>query len=153
MGKKNRGFTLVEIMIVVVIIGLLAAMGIPAFKRITLKSQGTTCANNLRQFAHAFEQYATEKGGWPENANAKEVPTGMDGRLPEVAWTTPTPGLHEYDWDTGVLEISAAISIRPLAGYNADPLFVEIDKVLDDGNISTGRFRLVSDRFMYILED
>ena len=55
--KAAKGFTLVEIMIVVVIIGLLAAMAIPAFKVVRQKSQDTTVKNNLRQYAGAANQY------------------------------------------------------------------------------------------------
>lgn len=60
--RKNRGFTLVEIMIVVVIIGLLAAMAIPAFNHVRKKSQMTAVENNLRQIASAANQYFLEEG-------------------------------------------------------------------------------------------
>jgi type IV pilus assembly protein PilA len=56
------GFTLVEIMIVVVIIGMLAAMAIPAFQKIKQKSQDTAVLNNARQLAAAADQYFLETG-------------------------------------------------------------------------------------------
>lgn len=58
----NKGFTLVEIMIVVVIIGLLAAMAIPAFNKVRQTSQNKTITNNLRQVASAADQYFIEEG-------------------------------------------------------------------------------------------
>lgn len=60
--KKQRAFTLVEIMIVVVIIGLLAVMAVPAFKKVRATSQKNVVINNLRQIHSAAQQYMLEEG-------------------------------------------------------------------------------------------
>jgi prepilin-type N-terminal cleavage/methylation domain-containing protein len=60
--KKSAGFTLVEIMIVVAIIGLLAAIAIPNFVRARANSQMNACINNMRQLDGAVQQWALEKG-------------------------------------------------------------------------------------------
>ncbi len=62
MNKQNRGFTLVEIMIVVVIIGLLASMAIPAFQKVRTNSQDKAVLNNARQLSAASDQYYLENG-------------------------------------------------------------------------------------------
>jgi type IV pilus assembly protein PilA len=62
MNNHRKGFTLVEIMIVVVIIGLLAAMAIPAFNRVRASSQDRAVLNNLRQLSSAADQYFLEYG-------------------------------------------------------------------------------------------
>ncbi|GHB97210.1 type II secretion system protein [Cerasicoccus arenae] len=60
--QSKKGFTLVEIMIVVVIIGLLAAMAIPAFQKVREQSREKAITNNLRQIASAGQQYILEEG-------------------------------------------------------------------------------------------
>jgi len=62
MKNRNRGFTLVEIMIVVVIIGLLASMAIPAFQKVRQSSQDKAVLNNARQLSSASDQYYLENG-------------------------------------------------------------------------------------------
>ena len=64
--KKKAGFTLVEIMIVVAIIGLLAAIAIPSFVKARNTSRANACINNLRQIESSKEQAAMQLN-WREN--------------------------------------------------------------------------------------
>ena len=57
---RSAGFTLVEIMIVVAIIGLLATIAIPNFVRARLQAQRSACINNLRQLDGAKQTWALE---------------------------------------------------------------------------------------------
>jgi prepilin-type N-terminal cleavage/methylation domain-containing protein len=60
MNSTKAGFTLVEIMIVVAIIGLLAAIAIPNFIKARTTSQTNACINNLRQIDAAIQEWALE---------------------------------------------------------------------------------------------
>ena len=58
----NRGFTLVEIMIVVGIIGLLASLAMPGIQKVRASSQDRAVLNNMRQLGAAADQYFLEFG-------------------------------------------------------------------------------------------
>ena len=60
LNKKRGGFTLVEIMIVVAIIALLAAIAVPGFLRARKRSQASRIINDLRLIDSAVDQYAIE---------------------------------------------------------------------------------------------
>jgi prepilin-type N-terminal cleavage/methylation domain-containing protein len=91
MKQKKQGFTLVEIMIVVLIIGLLAAIAIPSFVRARDRSRTSACVNNLRQIDSAKEQYAMENNVG-EGGN---VTTDQAGGLIKAGWPT-CPGDGNY---------------------------------------------------------
>ncbi len=60
--RLSSAFTLVEIMVVVVMIGLLAALALPAFQKIRIASQDKAVLNNARQLSYAADSYYLETG-------------------------------------------------------------------------------------------
>ena len=62
--QTTSAFTLVEIMVVVVMIGLLAAMALPAFRKISAASQDKAVLNNARQLYYAADSYYLESGAY-----------------------------------------------------------------------------------------
>jgi prepilin-type N-terminal cleavage/methylation domain-containing protein len=72
-NAKKQGFTLVEIMIVVAIIGLLAAIAIPNFVKARTTSQQNACINNLRLIDASKQQWALE-----QRKQSTDTPAGTD---------------------------------------------------------------------------
>lgn len=148
---RHAAFTLVEIMIVVVIIGLLAAMAIPAFQRVQTSARNNRAINDFRVFSQAFETYATQNGGWPPNAGTGVVPTGMSGDFKTSVWQGTTSLGGRWNWDRNLGSVIAGISIVNFTASDAQ--LMVIDAKLDDGDLSTGTFQKVSaNRVTYILE-
>jgi prepilin-type N-terminal cleavage/methylation domain-containing protein len=153
--RKNEraGFTLLEIMIAVVIIGLLASMAIPAVQRVSNNAKLGKILSDFRTFAQAFEQYAAENGEWPPNAGTGVVPPAMRNAIKADAWEEPRTAIGgRWNWDKDAFSITAGIAIT---GYTADDATLSIiDSRLDDGDLSTGIFRkLTATRVMLILEE
>ena len=77
----QNGFTLVELMIVVTIVGLLAGMGLPVFRKVRERTQNTATFNDLRIFAQAFQTYALANGKWPLASGPGVLPAEMEGEI------------------------------------------------------------------------
>lgn len=90
--SRKAGFTLVEIMIVVAIIGLLAAIAIPNFVRARNSSQANACINNLRQIDAATQQWAMENNASDATAPTTAVYGYLKGGEPDCPASAATTG-------------------------------------------------------------
>jgi len=151
--RQSAGFTLVEIMIVVAIIGLLATIAVPSFVRARTSASGVRVANDLRVFGQAFALYAIERGQYPPDSHAT-LPSGagMEDYLDADKWYAATVIGGNYNWEGPDSYPYAGVSI-----YNSiisDTEMRVIDNIADDGNLSSGDYRKTPNgRFTYIIEE
>ena len=150
--RDERGFTLLELLIVVTIIGLLASIAIPAYSQYRERAFVASVASNLRNFGLAFDAYAIENGQYPNDSHIVLPPgAGMEQVIDVNLWLATTPVGGNYNWEGPDGYPYAGIS---LVGVPDSEPMVSLDKMLDDGILATGRFRLTPNgRYTYILEE
>ena len=118
-NRKRSGFTLIEIMIVVLIIGILLAIAVPNFVRARESSRAKACVANLKQIDSAKEQYAMDNK-LAAGAGAPAM-TSLVGSANYIKSTPACPSSGTYTVD--VIGTSPSCSIGGTAGaYNAHTL-------------------------------
>jgi prepilin-type N-terminal cleavage/methylation domain-containing protein len=148
--RPDHGFTLVEIMVVVVIVGILAAIAIPTFGHFRRNAKNDRYIHDVHVFAQAFETYAMKNGRWPPGASDGAVPTGMSGELRDQDWAAVNALGGRWNWDYKSGGITAGISVTGATVDDAQ--LIEIDKQMDDGNLSSGNLIKNGARLTYILQ-
>lgn len=151
--KYKKGMTLVEILLAVTIIGLLAALMVPAFERASRNRENAQTAARLRMLVSAFELYRSENGDYPEDVNRGVVPVGMQPYFDSLGidwFTQPTPLGGNWDWGKNQLGALATIAIAEPSVSQTQ--MEELDRLLDDdGSLESGRFRKSGVHHFYII--
>lgn len=147
------GFTLIELMIVIAIIGVLAAIAIPIFKNFKTQAHVTETVSDLRNFSTAFHTVALDEGEYPNDSHlVLPAGYGLEGYISVDHWMGETPLGGNYNWEGPNSYPYAGIAIQ-------DPtvkpeILARLDHKLDDGDLATGTFRKTpNDRYTYILEE
>jgi len=146
----SAGFTLVEIMIVVAIIGLLAMMALPSLQKARIQSQNTAFINDLRIIAGAVETCIIETRAYPSDRNVGSMPPELVPYLTSMNWSKPTPIGGSWDYCGTVWGIKCGIGVYLPSRTAAE--MVAIDAKIDDGNLNTGHFRQLNGQYVDIIE-
>lgn len=93
MMKNERGFTIMELLVVIVIIGVLAAIGVPAYNNMTTRARQTACQANRRTLQTAVGMHFADTGTYPADLGA-----ALAGYLDNAAnMTCPSGGNYTLD--------------------------------------------------------
>jgi prepilin-type N-terminal cleavage/methylation domain-containing protein len=84
MMKNERGFTIMELLVVIVIIGVLAAIGVPAYNNMTTRARETACAANKRTLETGVMMYFAEQNEYPTTLNANTEGEGISDYIENV---------------------------------------------------------------------
>ena len=152
MGRSRHGFTLVEIMIVVVIIGLLAAIAIPAFQKIRVSAQNSRFINDLRVFKDAVSQCVLETGNMDQGSSSGTVAAELQEYLNVENWEKGPKIGGDWDVEYNKSGVTLAVGVHNPT-IPADQI-AQIDRSFDNGNVNTGKIRFIaSGRYYWVLED
>jgi prepilin-type N-terminal cleavage/methylation domain-containing protein len=149
--RRLGAFTLVEIMVVVVLVGVLAALALPLHYRLSTRSQTARFQNDLRVASQAIEVYTVENGDWPPDGGGGWPEAVMDYLPAPARWSLPTPVGGQWSWSRDAAGVAAALRVTGHKG--GETLALELDRLIDDGNLTAGLFRGTSDELLYILQE
>ena len=148
-GNYKAGFTLVEIMIVVVIIGLLMSFAVPSVLKVFGTSKVNRFLNDVRIVTDAFQIYALDNGVYPPDAGVGVIPDGMAGYLREFPWDLATSIGGKWDWKNEGGNVQGIVVTSPDVSME---ILKKIDGAVDDGDLTTGMFRMVNSDCYYTLD-
>ena len=153
-NPRRPAFTLVEILVVVVILGILAAVVTVNFQDAVTDTRKTTFVANIRNFQEAALMFINKNGVYPEDSSSGDLPTGFDEFVDPNDWIGGTPLGGVWDFEYNSYGVRSAFGVHFDDGSNpGDAYMADVDRIIDNGDLASGAFqKIAADRYYYILE-
>ncbi|MEM9347476.1 MAG: prepilin-type N-terminal cleavage/methylation domain-containing protein [Planctomycetota bacterium] len=146
------GFTLMEILIVVVILGILAAIVIPSFASATEDTRKAAFAQDIRAFETGILRYEIDFGEFPPDGGSGTVPLGLEDYVNVPKWQSGSPIGGVWDNETDdVLTAGMGVHFDGTGQTRDASYMADIDLMIDDGEVTTGSFRNFGDRYYRVI--
>jgi prepilin-type N-terminal cleavage/methylation domain-containing protein len=154
--RPPRGFTLIEILIVVVILGLLAAITVPLFVDSSDDARMSAFVSSLKIYQRAESLYRFENSEYLVDSSSGEVPAGFADYIDTGNWTSVTPigGVWDTEFNDNGVTSALGVHFNGEGETRDDAYMQQIDAIVDDGNLGTGGFRrIAAGRYYAIIAD
>jgi len=154
MKRIGIGFTIVELVVVIVVIGILAALVVPRYVGAQSDTRVTAAGEDIMGMVKSFEYFNANNGYWPAETSPGVLPPEIQSQFSrENPFLKPCSIGGIFDYDHAVNDGTRAISIT-IRGTPSipKPTIVDaqaLDVYLDDGVLNTGKFRSTSGGYTY----
>jgi type IV pilus assembly protein PilA len=125
--KVQKGFTLIELMIVIAIIGILAAIAIPAYQDYTIRSQVTEGLNLAADLKAGVAEWYAQNGAWPVDETSLGVanPTDKSGKYVEQVAVGAGTITITYGLQANAANLAGeTLTLKPLVSANDDVVWL-----------------------------
>lgn len=149
--SPRHAFTLVEVLIVVVILGILAAVVVPSFANAIEPTRQTTFITNMKDFAESIQVYKIRNNTYPADSAAGEFPDGLDEYINPRDWIGVTPIGGSWVTESTDAGYGVGVHFNGSGETRSAEYMLEIDGIFDDGDLESGNFQSAGEGRYYLL--